>query len=575
MAKNIVDILTARGIIELNEASQVKREAKEKNLPVEDILYARGIKETDVAEAKAELYGYPTKYLQGTQVPFEALHDIPEDSARHYKIIPLGRKDGYLEIGVLNPDDVSASEALKFLSARLELPVRVLVVTPSDFDAVLEEYKNLSGEVTKALGEFEKEYDALGAEGQVLRGGNTEEVGRIGEEAPVTKMLAVILRHAVGGGASDIHIEPSREKLRVRFRVDGVLHTSLSLPMEIHPAIVTRVKVMTNLKIDETRVPQDGRFHASISGKEIDFRVSTLPTTFGEKIAIRILDPTTGLFKLEDLGFWGRNLEFIQANIKRPYGMVLITGPTGSGKSTTLYALLQILNQERSNIVSLEDPVEYYIPGVNQSQIRPEIGYDFATGLRHILRQDPDIIMVGEIRDKETAGLAIHAALTGHLVLSTLHTNIAVGVIPRLIDLGVDPFLISPTLILAVAQRLVRKLCRDSRKEVKLTGKIKDLLTKEVEAMPPEVRDTVKKSFPTSIYQVEVSPSCPKGTRGRTGIFEVLSMTPELEKIILTGPSEAKIREEALRQGMITMKQDGIVKVLKGETGLEELLEVV
>jgi len=575
LAKNIVDILTARGIIELNEASQVKREAKEKNLPVEDILYARGIKETDVAEAKAELYGYPTKYLQGTQVPFEALHDIPEDSARHYKIIPLGRKDGYLEIGVLNPDDVSASEALKFLSARLELPVRVLVVTPSDFDAVLEEYKNLSGEVTKALGEFEKEYDALGPEVQVLRGGNTEEVARIVEEAPVTKMLAVILRHAVGGGASDIHIEPSREKLRVRFRVDGVLHTSLSLPMEIHPAIVTRVKVMTNLKIDETRVPQDGRFHASISGKEIDFRVSTLPTTFGEKIAIRILDPTTGLFKLEDLGFWGRNLEFIQANIKRPYGMVLITGPTGSGKSTTLYALLQILNQERSNIVSLEDPVEYYIPGVNQSQIRPEIGYDFATGLRHILRQDPDIIMVGEIRDKETAGLAIHAALTGHLVLSTLHTNNAVGVIPRLIDLGVDPFLISPTLILAVAQRLVRKLCRDSRKEVKLTGKIKDLLTKEVEAMPPEVRDTVKKSFPTSIYQVEVSPSCPKGTRGRTGIFEVLSMTPELEKIILTGPSEAKIREEALRQGMITMKQDGIVKVLKGETGLEELLEVV
>ncbi len=575
MAKHIVDILVSKGILSLEEAAKVKQEAKEKNSAAEDILYTRGIQEQDVAEAKAELSGYPAKYLQGVQVPFEALHDIPEESARHYRIVPLGRKEGYLEVGMLNPDDVSVGEALKFISARLGLPVRIFVITPSDFDNILEEYKSLSGEVTKALGEFEKEYEALGPEIRILKEAGGGEITKIVEDAPVTKMLAVILRHAVDGQASDIHIEPSRDKLRVRFRVDGVLHTSLTLPMDIHSAVVTRVKVMTNLKIDETRVPQDGRFHAQISGKEIDFRVSTLPTAFGEKVAIRILDPTAGIYKLEGLGLGGRNLTLIQENIKRPYGMVLITGPTGSGKSTTLYAILQILNQERSNIVSLEDPVEYYIQGINQSQIRPEIGYDFATGLRHILRQDPDIIMVGEIRDRETASLAIHAALTGHLVLSTLHTNNSIGVIPRLIDLGVDPFLISPTLILAVGQRLARRLCQDSRREVKISGKIKEVILKEVEGMPLETRGAVKNDFPAKIYQAEVSSSCPKGTRGRIGIFEVLSMTPELEKIILTGPSESKIMEEAGRQGMITMKQDGILKVLQGEVGLEELLEVV
>ncbi|OGZ96743.1 MAG: hypothetical protein A3J10_03660 [Candidatus Sungbacteria bacterium RIFCSPLOWO2_02_FULL_54_10] len=570
MAKTIIDILVSKNLLTLEGGAAVRKEAREKDAPFDDGLYSRGIKETDVAEAKSMVTGYPVKYLQGVAVPFDVLRDIPEESARHYAIIPLGRHEGFLDIGMLHPEDAASQEALKFIAGRAGLPLRIFIITPDDFQAVLQEYRSLSGEVTKALGEFEKEYEGLGANVKIRRDST-----KIVEDAPVTKMMAVMLRHAVEGRASDIHIEPTRANLRVRFRVDGVLYTSLLLPIDVHPAVVSRIKVMTNLKIDETRVPQDGRFHAEINGRFIDFRVSTFPTAFGEKVAIRILDPEAGVATMADLGIEGSNLEKVEAAIKRPFGMILITGPTGSGKSTTLYALLQKLNEERYNIVSLEDPVEYYIPGVNQSQVRPEIGYEFATGLRHIMRQDPDIIMVGEIRDKETAALAIHAALTGHLVLSTLHTNNAVGVIPRLIDMGIDPFLLAPTLIMAVGQRLVRKLCQDSRKAVTIEGALKETLMTEIETMPPAAKKEAEAMLKGEVYQAEVSGICPKGTRGRTGIFEVLTMTPELEKIILSKPSEADIQREVLRQGMLSMKQDGLIKVLKGTIGFEELLEVV
>ncbi|MBI2056083.1 MAG: type II/IV secretion system protein [Candidatus Sungbacteria bacterium] len=571
MAKSIVDTLVAKKVITLDEGYAIKKEAKEKKSPIDDILYAHGITETDVAEAKGAVTGFPVKYLTGAQIPFDTLKEIPEDSARHYKMIPLGRREGYLDIGMLYPDDASSQEAARFIAARGNTPAQIFVITPTDLQRVLEQYKSLPGEVTKALGEFEKEYESLESQ---LKPKKHEQV-KIIEEAPVTKMMAVILRHAVEGHASDIHIEPEKENLRVRFRVDGVLYTSLLLPLDVHPAIVSRIKVMTNLKIDETRAPQDGRFHAEVIGRDIDFRVSTFPTAFGEKIAIRILDTAGGVKTLADLGFEGRNLTLVEENIQRPYGLILITGPTGSGKSTTLYALLQLLNQEGSNIVSLEDPIEYYIQGVNQSQIKPEIGYDFATGLRHILRQDPDIIMVGEIRDKETAAMAIHAALTGHLVLSTLHTNNAIGVIPRLIDMGVDPFLIAPTLVLAIGQRLVRKLCEESKKGIKMDGRIKEMAMKEIENMPENLKNQMKKEMPDQIYQAQVGSTCPKGTRGRLGIFEVLAMTPELEQIILNNPSENKIAEEAKRQGVISMRQDGIVKALHGLIGFEELFEVV
>lgn len=571
MAKSIIDILVAKNILPLEEGVTARREARDKNVPVDEVLYLRGITEADVAEAKSELTGIPVKQLGGSQVPFDALRDVPEDSARHYNMVPLGKYEGYMDIGMLFPDDTAAQEAIKFIASRVSLPARIFIITPTDIKSVLEEYRSLSGEVTKALGEFKKEYDTL-AEGVKIR---RDEPTKIVEDAPVTKMMAVILRHAVEGNASDIHIEPLRDKLRVRFRVDGVLYTTLVLPSDIHSAMITRIKVMTNLKIDETRVPQDGRFHASVSGREIDFRVATLPTAFGEKIAIRILDPDAGVKTLADLGLEGRNLTAVQESIQRPFGMILVTGPTGSGKSTTLYAILQILNQENVNVISLEDPIEYHIAGVNQSQMRPEISYDFATGLRNVVRQDPDIIMVGEIRDKETAAMAIHASLTGHLVLSTLHTNNAIGVIPRLIDMGVDPFLIPPTLIMAIGQRLARKLCQDSRKKIKITGKVKEMIVNEMNGAPPAVQEEFKNAMNADIYQAESSPTCPKGTRGRTGIFEVLAMTPELEKLILSRPGESQVAEEARRQGMVTMRQDGFLKVLKGTIGLEELLEVV
>ena len=449
------------------------------------------------------------------------------------------------------------------------------MIKSGDLERVLGQYKNVGGEVTKALSEFQEDMQETygGKKGSVVAK-QTEEAGKISEEAPVTKMMAVILRYGVEGGASDIHIEPTQDKVKIRFRVDGILYTGLFLPKNVQMALLTKIKVMTNMKIDESRVPQDGRFHARILDKEIDFRVSTFPTSFGEKVAIRILDPTAVTKSMADLGIEGRNLKILEENIKKPYGMILITGPTGSGKSTTLYAILKEMDSESLNVVSLEDPIEYYIPGVNQSQVRPEIKYDFATGLRNILRQDPDIIMVGEIRDKETAQLAVHAALTGHLVLSTLHTNNAIGVIPRLIDMGVDPFLIPSTLVLAIAQRLTRKLCPESRKEVKIEGKYKEIIEREIVSMPLIYQEEVKKMKKDSIYVPEISTVCPKGTRGRIGVFEVLEMTKELEKIILEGPSEDKIIKEARRQNMITMREDGILKALRGIIGVEELMEV-
>ncbi|MBI2639795.1 MAG: type II/IV secretion system protein [Candidatus Sungbacteria bacterium] len=572
MAKSIADVLAQKGVLTQEAASGMRREAKSTGRPLEDIFYQHGIPERDVALAKSELLGIPARFLEGGKVEFEILRNIPEESAKFYKFIPIEKSgDGSLEIGMVNPDDVNAQEALKFIATRLNIPFKIFIITPGDLKAVLTEYKTLGGEVTRSLTEFEKELEV----DVVGRPPRAAELEKMAEEAPITKMVGVILRHAVEGKASDIHIEPEPRQVRVRFRVDGVLHTTLVLPSAVQSAIISRIKIMTNMKIDETRIPQDGRFHARVLDREIDFRVATFPAQYGEKAAIRILDPAVGIKTLPELGIDGRNLEVVERSIRKPFGLVLLTGPTGSGKSSTLYAILNILNKEGVNIVSLEDPVEYYISGVNQSQVRPEIGYDFSSGLRQILRQDPDIIMVGEIRDRETAQLAIHAALTGHLVLSTLHTNNAVGVIPRLVDLGVEPFLIPSTLILAVAQRLVRTLCPDSKKEVKLEGRAKELIGDELAEMPESARRELEKLMTGPLYEGEVSSFCPMGTKGRIGVFEALEMTPQLEKIILSGPTEFKLAEEAKKQGMITLRQDGFYKALKGVVGMKELLEVV
>jgi type IV pilus assembly protein PilB len=568
MAKGILDILVSDGVIPLPSVSDIKKEARKKEITIEQELIARGIDEEIVLNAKSVTLNIPSFFLKEQKIPFDILKLIPEDSARHYKFVPVGVDGESILLGMVNPESIESKEALSFIASRLNRPFKVVLLSNRDFEKILEGYQGVSGEVNKVLGELET---ALAGEAQPIK--KPLESQPLVEDAPITKMVAVMLRHATEGSASDIHIEPTRENLRVRFRVDGILYTSLILPTKVQESVVARIKILTNLQLDEKRKPQDGRFSARIDDREVDFRVSTFPTNFGEKVAIRILDPDRGVKKVEDLGLQERNKKIILANLDKPYGLVLVTGPTGSGKSTTLYSMLQRLNEEKWNVMSLEDPIEYSIDGLNQSQVRPEIGYDFAQGIRHILRQDPDIIMIGEIRDTETAKLAIHAALTGHLVFSTLHTNTAAAVVPRLIDMGIDPFLIPSTLNMAIGQRLVRTLCEDSKEEVPVEGALKEKLEKEISLMPEDVQKQIK--LPQKIYRGVSSPSCLKGTKGRVALFEVFTMTPELSKVVIESSSEDLIVKEAHRQGMMTMHQDGILKVLDGSIGLEELLEVI
>jgi len=512
----------------------------------------------------------PGRTVTDEKISFEILKNIPEESAKHYKFVPIGLTDGVLQVGIVDPDNLIARDALQFIASRLNMPFKLFIISSEDFEKVLEQYKNLPGEVSQALSELDVT-DVIKAEAELekelsKKGGGGE---NLIEEAPVTKIVAVIINHATEGRASDVHIEPTTGDIKVKFRVDGILYTSLFLPKSVHEAVVARVKILTNMKLDEKRKPQDGRFSARISGRKIDFRVSTLPTNFGEKVVMRILDPEKGLKNIKDLGLTDENLEMLRRAIKRPYGMILITGPTGSGKTTTLAGMLNELDREKFNVISLEDPVEYSIEGVNQSQIRPEIDYTFANGLRSILRQDPDVIMVGEIRDKETAQLAVQAALTGHLVLSTLHTNNAIGVIPRLIDMGVDPYLIAPTLILTVAQRLVRVLCEDAKNPDKVEDSIKALIEREFEGLPREKRDKIK--VPETVYHAGRSQTCPSGTRGRIAAFEMIEIDKDIEKLILSNPSEQEIFKVARKKGMLTMKEDALLKAFAGVIPFEEV----
>jgi type IV pilus assembly protein PilB len=360
-----------------------------------------------------------------------------------------------------------------------------------------------------------------------------------------------------------------RDKIRVRFRVDGVLNTSLVLPSQVHSAIVARIKVLSNMKLDEKRKPQDGRFSARIDGRKIDFRVSTFPAYYGEKVVMRILDQEKGVKKMDEMGLSKKNLDYVLDAIQRPYGLILITGPTGSGKSTTLYSMLNEVDKQSFNVLSLEDPIEYNMDGVSQSQVHPEIGYTFASGLRTTLRQDPDIIMVGEIRDKETAQLAVQAALTGHLVFSTLHTNNAAGVIPRLIDMGVDPYLIAPTLILSMAQRLVGTLPSGSGKPMPVEGSIKVMIDKQFADLPEQYKKEIP--FSDTVYGIQPTAECPRGTRGRTAVFEMFKMDKEIENVILKSPTELDISRLLRQKGMITMKEDAMIKAFKKVIPFEEV----
>ncbi len=575
MDKTITDLILEKKLIDAATLNTLKKEAEQKGVAIEEYLLEKGkIGEDEIYSLKSKLLKIPLAELAGKPINLEVLKLIPIEAAEHYKFVPLtvDLKKGVLEVGMLNPENIEARQALNFIAHRNNFSPKIFLIALTDFREALKQYSSLRGEVQKALVELE---DELKKEKLALKEKpeTRERIEQIAEEAPITKVVATILSHALEEGASDIHIEPSEKDLKIRFRVDGILKISLNLPKKIHAAIVSRIKILSNLKIDETRIPQDGRFFTIINDRKIDFRVSTFPTYSGEKVVMRILDPAVGLRSFTDLGLDGRNLMLLKNAITRPYGLILITGPTGSGKTTTLYAILNALNKEDVNIVTLEDPIEYYIDGLNQSQVRPEIGYTFSTGLRHIVRQDPDKIMVGEIRDGETAALAIHAALTGHLVLSTLHTNNSLGVIPRLIDMGVDPYLLPPTLILAIAQRLIGRLCADSKKLMSPSGKLKEVMDKELKEIEQRDPKSLEKLKPFKIFSPEPSKACPEGTKGRVALYEMFEMTSQLEQIIVKDPSEANIEKEAERQGMLTMRQDGLIKSFQGLISFEEVIE--
>ena len=568
--KQLLQNLISAGLLSQESADKIVKNAALLGKKAEEIIYERHIvPEEEVVKVKSKLLKIPYQKVNIEQITKELLLNISQEVARTYKVIPLSKTKDMLVVGMLEPTDSQAQEALRFVAKQQKINLGVYLITPGDFDLVMRKYSPYKDEVeaaVKSLNLRPGSKPSLGSERLVI----LEEGVAVSEEAPIIKLVASTLKEAVNLRASDIHIEPERANLRIRFRIDGELQEISKMPMELHQPIISRIKVMANLKLDETRVPQDGRFRTIIFGRDIDFRVATFPTPAGEKVAIRVLDPTTGLKTLEDLGLVGKNKELVMEAIKKPYGLILISGPTGSGKTTTLYALLQILNDEQSNIVSLEDPVEYYVEGANQSQVHPEIGYDFASGLRQILRQDPDVIMVGEIRDVETAQLTIHAALTGHIVLSTIHTNNAAGVIPRLMDMRVDSFLLPSSLNLMMAQRLVGKICQNCKKSEAPSEKISAIIKKELENLPAELKAKVKEM---KIYH---SPGCKeckdKGIIGRVALFEAFKMTPQLQEIINSGAGELKILEEAKRQGMLTMRQDGILKALDGLVTMEEVL---
>ena len=569
--KVLIDKLVEDNLLDKETGKKLLQEASFAKRDVYEIIHERKIiPEKKLLEEKSKILQIPFAEVEAEDVSDELLKFLPEQTIKNFKVAPVSKDGDMLVVGMVNPDDERAQEALKFIAQQNKLNLGVYLISLEFWEDVLRRYSPYRSDVSKAV----EAVTAVGSKKLFSQQKVTEiESGSAGEDAPIIKIVASTLKEAVFEKASDIHVEPQRNRLRVRFRIDGNLKEVASMPIEVHQPIISRVKVLSDLKIDETRVPQDGRFRSLINGRDIDFRVSTFPTPVGEKVAIRVLDPTVGLKGLEELGLVGRNLEMIKQEIHKPYGMVLITGPTGSGKTTTLYAIMQKLATDEVNVVSLEDPVEYYIDGLNQSQVKPEIGYTFASGLRQILRQDPDVIMVGEIRDNETAELSIHAALTGHIVLSTLHTNNSIGVVPRLIDMGIKQFLLPASVNLMLAQRLVPKLCQKCLIEENVTAEISSIIDKELSYMDEATIKELDIKKPYKIYKSKGCDACNgKGIAGRIAIFETLQMTDSLRNIVGSSPTEEKIIEEARKQKMVTLRQDGIAKSLRGLVSFETIM---
>ncbi len=562
----LLDQVQKQGLLAPEALARLRRSAATSGEAVEAIISReRLIPDAKIAELKSAILNVPYEKIDAKTIDEKLFSLVSEETARTYGVAPISLADNLLVIGMLHPDDPKDQDAVKFIARQNHLNLGVYLISYGDWTDVLRRYSPYRSEIERAVQSLDIKEGRAGQRSVDLS------VATGNEDAPVIKIVADTLKEAVFNRASDVHIEPQEGSLRIRFRIDGNLQQAASLPAELAQPVISRVKVISNLKIDETRMPQDGRFRSRLLDKDIDFRVATFPTPLGEKVAIRVLDPTTGLKNFDSLKFRYKALDTVKEGLEKPYGMILITGPTGSGKTTTLYAFLQRLNNESVNIVSLEDPVEYFVSGVNQSQVRPEIGYDFASGLREILRQDPDVIMVGEIRDNETAGLAVQAALTGHIVLSTLHTNNSAGVVPRLVDMKVEPFLLPVALNLMISQRLIGVLCSSCKQQEEASSQLQQVIASTLAGLPAEIT----KNYPQP-YKVWHAKGCNvckgKGIQGREAIFEVLKMTPELEEIVTTSATIQKISQEAKRQGMITLRQDGVLKALDGSVSIEEVL---
>ncbi len=575
--KELLQILEKQGKITANQIDEIVQTAASTKAEVADILVEKKIvTREELTQILAQIYNLEYANLTEKELAEEVLHIIPLDVANNYKIVCFDRVKRTICVGLTDPNNYKAIEAVEFLAKRQSLKVKYFLISLASFHHAIGQYKNLSKEISSALETRAQKTEEEEARRKEKEGEAPSEVVK---SAPVAKIVSVIMRHAVEGRASDIHIEPLFRETRVRYRIDGILHTSLTLPRSIHNAIVARIKVLANLKLDETRVPQDGRIREIINGKEIDFRVSILPLLDSEKVVMRIFDLSRGAPKLEELGFMGVNLEAILENIKKPFGLILVTGPTGSGKSTTLFSMVNMINKEGINISTIEDPIEYHIPGANQSQVRPEVGYTFASGLRSLLRQDPDVIMVGEIRDQETAELAIHAGLTGHFVLSTLHTNDAIGAIPRLLDMGVEAFLLGSTLNAVIAQRLARKICENCKEKVELPAEVKEEAKKALANTPRDYIKKFVKDFDENNLQFYRGKGCPRcgstGYSGRIAVAEVLDINDKLREMIIKHGKSITEREVRQTQTFISMYEDGLIKALMGLTSLEEVMRVV
>lgn len=565
------------GLITEKQFDDVQKKAEKTKQKVGDVLVSEGlINQEELIKLRAYILGIPFVSLEKEVVPPKVLKIIPEPIARSNNIVAFRKSKNNLEVAMLDPEDL---RTIEFIKKTTDLRILPRLTTPSSIKNVLRQYqKTLEIEFGEIIRKEAGVIKPIKEEEEVEE---KVELQKMAEEIPVIRIVDTLLKHAVLQRASDIHIEPTEKEVLVRYRIDGILRDAMTLPKIASSGVVARVKVLSNLKLDEHRLPQDGRFKVEAEDYRFSIRVSILPVFDGEKVVMRLLPETAKAFSLEQLGLRGKSLEHLQDNLRKPVGMILITGPTGSGKTTTLYSMMEILNSPGVNISTIEDPIEYRMPRINQTQVRPKINFTFATGLRSLLRQDPNIIMVGEIRDNETAKLAINAALTGHLVLSTLHTNSAAGSLPRLIDMKCEPFLISSTLNCILAQRLVRKLCQNKEKytlkeaELKDIGKYCDLakvlkILKEEKVVRPRA---TWKNIP--FYQPKPSKECPDGYKGRIGIFEVLPVTETIKELIVKRATSYRVHEQARKEGMKTMVEDGFIKAAQGITSIEEVLRAI